>query len=203
MNASQESVSLAGEAYLILRERILRGQLQIGKVISRRKLANELGMSLLPVSEALMRLEFEGLLESRPRAGTRVRIPTPEDVRGHYVVREILEAEAARLFAQVATRRERAQLMKMAARVDELSPRKNRAPYLTLHHKLHSRIAECARCAPLSAAIEQTCALSSTWFCLLPRPAGVRTQRRHRDLATALTTGTPAQAAAAMRQHVQ
>src|SRR5262245_66620424 len=88
MNASQESVSLAGEAYLILRERILRGQLQIGKVISRRKLANELGMSLLPISEALMRLEFEGLLESRPRAGTRVRIPTPDDVRGHYVVRE-------------------------------------------------------------------------------------------------------------------
>jgi len=67
----------------------------------------------------------------------------------------------------------------MAARVDELSPRKNRAPYLTLHHRLHSRIAECARCEPLSAAIEQTCALSSTWFCLLPRPEGVRTSRRH------------------------
>ena len=160
-------------------------------------------MSFLPVSEALLRLEFEGLLESRPRAGTRVRIPSPEDVRGHYLVREILEAEAARLFAQLATRHERAQLMKMAARVDELSPRKNRAPYLTLHHRLHSRIAECARCAPLSAAIEQTCALSSTWFCLLPRPAGLRTPRRHRDLAMALTTGTPAQAAASMRQHVQ
>ncbi len=159
-------------------------------------------MSFLPVSEALLRLEFEGLLESRPRAGTRVRIPSPEDVRGHYLVREILEAEAARLFAQVATRREKAQLMKMAARVDELSPRKNRAPYLTLHHRLHSRIAECARCAPLSAAIEQTCALSSTWFCLLPRPTGVPT-RRHRDLAEALTTRTPAHAAAAMRQHVR
>jgi DNA-binding GntR family transcriptional regulator len=130
-------------------------------------------------------------------------VPSPEDVRGHYLVREILEAEAARLFAQVATRRERAQLVKMAARVDELSPRKNRAPYLTLHHKLHSRIAECARCEPLSAAIEQTCALSSTWFCLLPRPAGVRTPRRHRDLARALTTGTPARAMAAMREHVQ
>jgi DNA-binding GntR family transcriptional regulator len=55
----------------------------------------------------------------------------------------------------------------------------------------------------LSAAIEQTCALSSTWFCLLPRPAGVRTPRRHRDLARALTTGTPARAMAAMREHVQ
>src|SRR5215813_9748645 len=106
MNASQESLSLAGEAYLILRERILRGQLQIGKVISRRKLAIELGMSLLPVSEAFLRLEIEGLLESRPRAGTRVKIPTEQDVRGHYVVRGALEAEAARLFAEVATAQE-------------------------------------------------------------------------------------------------
>ena len=52
-------------------------------------------MSFLPVSEALLRLEIEGLLESRPRAGTRVRIPSPEDVQGHYVVREALEVQAA------------------------------------------------------------------------------------------------------------
>jgi GntR family transcriptional regulator, rspAB operon transcriptional repressor len=202
LSASSASASLASAAYGHVRRRILRGEISLGQSVSRRKVAAELGMSFLPVSEALLRLEFEGLLESRPRAGTRVRIPSPEDVRGHYLVREILEAEAARLFAQVATRRERTQLMKMAARVDDLSPRKNRAPYLTLHHRLHSRIAECARCAPLSAAIEQTCALSSTWFCLLPRPAGVRTQR-HRDLAVALTSGTPAHAASTMRRHVQ
>ena len=48
-------------------------------------------MSFLPVTEALLRLEFEGLLESRPRAGTRVRVPTPADVEGNYVVRQALE----------------------------------------------------------------------------------------------------------------
>src|SRR6516225_6283485 len=141
MNASQENVSLAGEAYLILRERILRGQLQIGKVISRRKLANELGMSLLPVSEALMRLEFEGLLESRPRAGTRVRIPTPEDVRGHYVVREALEVQASMLFASYATPEDRANLIASAIRVDAMSISDD-AAYLPAHEKLHRQIAE-------------------------------------------------------------
>src|SRR5262245_18632605 len=95
--------SLANEAYGIVRERILRGELVLGQVVSRRKLAAELGMSFLPVSEALLRLEFEGLLESRPRAGTRVRIPTPQDVQGHYVVREALEVQAAMLFSTVAT----------------------------------------------------------------------------------------------------
>src|SRR2546426_10755518 len=91
--------SLASEAYEFVKHRILRGELIMGQVISRRKVAAELGMSFLPVSEALLRLEFEGLLESRPRAGTRVRIPSREDVRGHYIVREALEAQAARLFA--------------------------------------------------------------------------------------------------------
>jgi len=49
MKDSQETISLAGEAYVILRERILRRELPIGKVISRRKIATALGMSMLPV----------------------------------------------------------------------------------------------------------------------------------------------------------
>jgi DNA-binding GntR family transcriptional regulator len=202
MNAAHESVSLAGEAYLILRERILRGQLQIGKVISRRKLANELGMSLLPISEALMRLEFEGLLESRPRAGTRVRIPTPDDVRGHYVVREALEVEAAKLFAERATPTERAELQRLAMRVDALSTQAgDRFLYLSLHEKLHRRIAECTRCQPLCDAIEKNHVLASTWLCT-PKPASAGPSHRHQDLAEALVTGDRSRAAEAMLDHV-
>ena len=196
------SASLAAEAYAVVRRRIVRGEMAIGQSVSRRKLAAELGMSFLPVSEALLRLEFEGMLESRPRAGTRVRIPTRDDVKGHYLVREILEAEAARRFAAHATRSERAGLMKMAARVDALSTKRNRGPYLALHHRLHSRIAECARCAALSTVIEQTCALSSTWFCLLPHSTATATHR-HRELAKALVTNGPDEAAAVMREHVR
>src|SRR3984957_5797646 len=121
MKLDDKAKSLAGEAYQVVRMRILRGELAVGQAISRRKLAAELGMSFLPVSMALLRLEFEGLLESRPRAGTRVRIPSREDVRGHYVVREALEVQAAKLFAGVATARERAELKKLAAHVDELA----------------------------------------------------------------------------------
>ena len=103
MRGAAPSKSLSGEAYNNVRQRILRGDLKLGQVISRRTLAGEMGMSFLPVSEALLRLEVEGLLESRPRAGTRVRIPTPQDVEGHFVVREALETQAARLFALTAT----------------------------------------------------------------------------------------------------
>src|SRR5262245_55583187 len=121
MRASAIPASLAAEAYEFVKHRILRGELSMGQVISRRKIAAELGMSFLPVSEALLRLEFEGLLESRPRAGTRVRIPSREDVRGHYVVREALEVQAARLFATAATIEDRNELQKLAATVDMLA----------------------------------------------------------------------------------
>ena len=112
---------LAAEAYATVRERIIRGELAIGQVISRRKLAAELGMSFLPVTEALIRLENEGLLESRPRSGTRVKVPTRQDVEGHYVVREALEVQAAMLFAERAERDERSELLKLAKRVDVLA----------------------------------------------------------------------------------
>src|SRR3954451_2911407 len=128
-----ESSSLASEAYSVVRQRILRGELALGQAISRRRIAQELGMSFLPVTEALLRLEFEGLLESRPRAGTRVRIPSPEDVSGHYVVREALEIQAALLFGQHATTAERSELRRLAARVDALSLQSDRAMYLGLH----------------------------------------------------------------------
>src|SRR5215475_10883321 len=121
MKDSVVPASLASEAYAFVKQRILRGELPMGQVISRRKIAAELGMSFLPVSEALLRLEFEGLLESRPRAGTRVRIPSREDVRGHYIVREALEVEAAMLFATVATPEDRIEIEKMASRVDTMS----------------------------------------------------------------------------------
>jgi DNA-binding GntR family transcriptional regulator len=202
MRESAETSSLAAEAYAIVRQRILRGELILGQVISRRKLAAELGMSFLPVSEALLRLEFEGLLESRPRAGTRVRIPSPDDVKGHYVVREALEVQAAVLFAAVASPGERAELRKLAARVDALSMQPDRMLYLGLHQKLHRRIAECTRCDTLCEAIDKTHALASIWFCVMRRPSPDDSPTRHQDLIEALASGETMRAANAMREHI-
>ena len=60
-------------------------------------LADEAGMSIVPIGEALRRLEDDRLIESRPRAGTRVRVHTDADVRALYELREALETQSARL----------------------------------------------------------------------------------------------------------
>lgn len=203
---TRKNNGLAGEAYVIVRESILRGQLPAGAVISRRKVAAQLGMSFLPVSEAFVRLEHEGLLESRPGAGTRVRIPTRQDVRGHYVVREALEVQAARIFAEIATAEERRELQELATRVDTMSFQAgvNRFAYLGLHEDLHRRIAECTRCPALCGALMHTRALSSTWLCAggIGFP-NLHPHRRHQNLMEVLANRDCSVAGEAMRAHVQ
>lgn len=202
MKESAGQSSLAAEAYTIVRQRILRGEILLGQVISRRKLAAELSMSFLPVSEALLRLEFEGLLESRPRAGTRVRIPSPDDVEGHFVVREALEVQAALLFQRAATDGERTELRKLAMRVDALSLQQDRMVFLDVHQKLHSRIAQCARCPALLDAIEKTHALASIWFCVMRQPRADDSPTRHTDLIEAICSNDSARGAEAVRHHL-
>ena len=202
MKERVEYESLAAAAYAVVRRRILRGEIGLGQVISRRKLAAELNMSFLPVSEALLRLEFEGLLESRPRAGTRVRIPSPEDVKGHYVVREALEVQAALRCQQVATPGERAGLQALAVRVDILGREPDRPAYAAEHHTLHARIAECARCPALLDAIDRTHALSSIWFCTMRQPHPHDAAARHQELVEAICGGDSARAADAVRRHI-
>jgi DNA-binding GntR family transcriptional regulator len=202
--------SLSSQVYLFIRERILRGQLRPGQVVSRRQLAEEFGVSMLPVAEALKQLESDMLVESRPRAGTRVRIPTPEEVRGRCTVREALEAQSARLCCAQATMKERLDLRRMAEQLDTLYIRfrdddDQELQYVvhTHHFELHMRIAEFARCPELRQAIEMNNVLVHNWF------FDVAVERRalpagfHSQLLKEVTGNDPLAADQAMRAHVQ
>lgn len=102
--------------------RLLRGVYPLGAPLPHRHLARELNlrMSFLPISEVLQRPEQEGLVESKPRVGTRVRWPSATDSRERYLLREALESQAAREFAKRAGPRQGAQLQRSAAHLDQL-----------------------------------------------------------------------------------
>jgi DNA-binding GntR family transcriptional regulator len=205
------ALSLADQAYLAIRDEILRGQLRPGTPLSRRRLAGELGMSVLPVTDALRRLQEDGLLETRARAGTRVRVPTETDVRELYELREALETESARLFAERATAAERAELRRLASAVDVLFGRLGEGrddPALRFavhsHHvQLHMRIAEHARSQLLRQMIERNHVLILNWLFDVTGRRTPLPARFHADLAEALTSGDPQRADAAMRAHVR
>jgi DNA-binding GntR family transcriptional regulator len=201
MSTAQET-TLAAEVYGIVRRRIMRGDLPPGQPISRRTVAAEVRTSLLPVAEAMHRLEFEGLLESRPRAGTRVRIPSQDDVKGHYVVREALEVQAAIRVATVASAGDLAKLRAHAERVDELRLEADRFQFATAHHAFHRRLAELGRCRQLCDALEQAHAFAALWFSRLQVPQPDDSATPHVHLVEAIASRDPGAAAEAVRAHV-
>ena len=201
---------LADRAYLVIRERILRGELRLGAVLSRRSLAKELGTSILPVSEAIQRLESEGLIESKPQVGTRVRIPSETDIRDRFIIREALECQSARLVAERSSFEQRAELNRMAENLDALfshntdkSDPEFAFAVQSYHLQLHMTIAEYSGCAALRDLIEKNNLLVLNWIFDLVRNAISQPVRFHQDLIEVITGDSPETAEAAMREHVR
>ena len=95
MAASKESF-LAQRVYEQIREQIQNGKLSPGTRLVNRKLAGELGTSMVPIREALNRLTSEGLLEHLPGGGNFVRKLNRKEIIQLYEFRESLETFAAR-----------------------------------------------------------------------------------------------------------
>ena len=204
-------VTLSDDAYQAIRDRILRGVFPIGSGLSRRKLASMLGMSQLPVSEALQRLESDGLVETKARAGTRVRIPTPEDIRGSYILREAIESQAARLFVENATNEQRRELRRMAEHTDVLFNRcvggDTDPEFLfevhAYHLEFHTHIAACSGSNALAQAFERNQVLIFNWLFDVAVHHQKRPPRSHRDLTEVLCGADPEAADRAMRSHIR
>ncbi|MFF9348950.1 GntR family transcriptional regulator [Streptomyces sp. NPDC014734] len=98
-----------------LRDEIVDGVRAPGSKLVERELAAELGVSRLPVREALRALVTEGLVTPRPRTWAVVREFTPTDIADLDEVRSGLETLTFRLAAQ---RRTRAGLAKLRADLD-------------------------------------------------------------------------------------
>jgi DNA-binding GntR family transcriptional regulator len=205
------TASLTERAYYTIRDLILRGRLPIGAALSRRHLAAELGMSMLPVSEAVQRLESEGLLETRPQAGTRVRIPAEQDVRDRFIIREALEGQAARLFAERASMQQRQELTLMAEQMDTLFCRLGADhedgefafAVHNFHFQLHMRIAEYSGCRGLQEMIQKNNVLVFNWLFDVAGRQLAGSPRFHRDLVECLTRRDADAAETAMRAHVR
>ena len=205
------SSSLSQKAYAELRDKILRGEFPLGSALSRRGLAVELKMSFLPISEALQRLEREGLVESKPRVGTRVRIPSGEDIQDRFILREALETQAARLFAERATPVQKEDLCQMARQLDHLfaacAAGSADVDFLfsvhTYHMNLHMKIADSAQCAALRDAIEGQQVLIFNWLYDTAAQRRTLPPAFHSELAAALATGDPERADAEMRRHIR
>jgi DNA-binding GntR family transcriptional regulator len=82
------------KAYVLIQQKIARGELPPGSAVSEIPLAQELGSSRTPVREALGQLVAEGLLEQTPNRGAVVVQLGRQDIIDLYELREALEVYA-------------------------------------------------------------------------------------------------------------
>jgi DNA-binding GntR family transcriptional regulator len=94
------AISLAEKSYLYIRQKLERGEMPLGSQLVNRTLAAEIGVSVIPVREAIHRLATEGLIEHRPGAGAYVPNPSGQDLDNLYVLRDAIESCAAGEAAQ-------------------------------------------------------------------------------------------------------
>ena len=91
-----ETLSAADRVAVELRRSIVSGALAPGQTFSLRELAGQLGVSFIPVREALRDLESEGLVVSSPGRSTMVAPLDLEDLRSIYRLRRTIEPDLAR-----------------------------------------------------------------------------------------------------------
>lgn len=97
MNTLDRGPSLTDQAAQQIRDRIVRGEFQLGEPLSEIALATELGVSKTPVREALMVLKRQGLIEVHPQRGSFVFDMDANQVRKLSELREVLELAAMRM----------------------------------------------------------------------------------------------------------
>jgi DNA-binding GntR family transcriptional regulator len=80
-----------------LRQAIVTLNLKPGEAIDKGAICERLGVSRFPVSEALARLQGEGLVDILPQRGSTVSLVRIADVLEYMLIRKSLEAEAVRV----------------------------------------------------------------------------------------------------------
>jgi DNA-binding GntR family transcriptional regulator len=141
---------LTEQVYGSLRAASHGGTLAPGERLPEVALAQKLGVSRSPVREALRQLATEGLVTMVPGRGATVTQPDPAVIREIFLVRNPLEATAARLAAEQATPDQIAALHEIEAELGAAGARDDMAAVTQLANRFHAEIYAAAGSALLS-----------------------------------------------------
>lgn len=145
LRLSQNHLPLADLVFASLRDAIIQGSLQPGAWLRQAPLAEELGVSQMPVREALKRLVAEGLAERIPYKGVKVVEFTPEDVVDISTNRLVLESLAVRLAAPLITDEELEELREILKESEKCADEEEISRRRVLNNEFHLLICKASR----------------------------------------------------------
>lgn len=148
--------TLRGEVANLLRKRILDGDIPSGERLIETEIAEQLGVSRMPVREALRMLESEGLIKSVPRKGLIVTEYTEDDIREYYTIREALEVCAVRIVIDKITPEEIRELEHYCRMAEDARLAGNRDEVCEWTAKFNDRLYDCCGMPRLKEQIKNT-----------------------------------------------
>lgn len=192
-------------AYLSLRDRIVRLELEPGQVLSEDALSKSLSIGRTPIREAIRRLSREGLVVVLPRRGTlvsEINVRHPLHVNE---VRAVLEPLAARLAAERSTEADRPAIQALRIKLEEAQPGEPWQQAIDLDGEAHRLVYRLANNPLLAETLDTYYNLACRiWYAMLDRiPESMLDElTRHSELLAAVSKGDAEAAEEISRRHV-
>lgn len=210
--------SVREKAYLLIQQKIARGELPPGSAVSEVPLAQELGSSRTPIREALGQLVAEGLLEQTPNRGAVVVQLGRQDIIDLYELREALEVYAVgKVASGNNTPQELQRLKAFADQILELQEElrssgktkldtRQMNRFITCDLGFHTLLLRIASNARISKVVNETRLLIRIFAIHREghnAAALTKIHGQHREILEAVETRNSARAAAVMSNHIR
>jgi DNA-binding GntR family transcriptional regulator len=200
---------LSEQIMTALREAIVNGQLPPGHHLVEADVAAQMGVSRVPVREAIRLLDQEGLVEFFPHRGALVVGMSQDELDAVYEMRAVIEAHAIRRASQNITPEELAALESLLAKMAALVEQRQIDKLVEADVQFHRGLLTASGYAFLQRRWEGLLGIVRIRSMqAIDRPGEVAdyfisdTVSSHRILHEALVTGDPEAAAAAVREHI-
>ena len=186
-----------------LREGIISGKYPRGSRLKQAELAEQLGLSITPVREALKLLAAEGYVDGDPYRGSRV---VPFDVAGSGEIlqlRLLLEAQLVRGAIDKITAGDIAGLRQLADEFDKAFQSGDRAGARGINYRFHRRLYDVAGMPQTLHFVQILWARYPFDLINAAEGRGKDAAEEHEQILRALTEGDAAAAMLAMRKHIE
>jgi DNA-binding GntR family transcriptional regulator len=204
-NSPIQRKSLATAVAERLREQILNGDLHEGQQLRQDAIANEFQVSRIPVREAFLRLEAEGLVKIVANRGAVVSALSPEEIQELFEIRAVLECHILRQAIPNLTKVDFQKAEEILKEYEQAVEQESEiATWGHLNWRFHSALYEPAKRPMLMSLLKtlnSNCDRYTRLHLLVTRSLH-RAGRAHRVLLTVCRTSDVDQSCEVLRQHI-
>lgn len=195
--------TLSERIFDVIRERIVEGKLPVMEPVRQDALAAELGVSKIPLREALARLEHEGLLTSQANRGWFVRPMSTDQAEEIYQLRLSIEPVAAAYACTIADAEDK-QAATKAFEVLDAAAKDNLNDVAVRNREFHVALVRPGKRLLTTQLVERLEVLAERYVLAHLEPAGRgdRAHTEHRDLLEAWNAGDSAKVQSLLTQHI-